>query len=250
MNTFKVLVVCKDKEDNSCDLIQNEGFDIIKSWKNTFSKKDLENIDFVISIGGDGTALSASHYLIDKPLLAVNSSPSTSVGALTTTDLSSLPSKLEEIKNNKHKEESLERIQVFVNDKPIETLALNDVFIANEKAYLISKYNVSYKGETEFQFSSGLIFSTGTGSTAWFKSAGGTPFSPQSKFIEMIVREPYYSKFHNPSITKLKIKPSESVEITIGSKSILAIDSIREYSLDSGDRIKVEISSTPLKRII
>jgi NAD kinase len=72
---------------------------MVYAWKNTLSKKHLEDVDIVISIGGDGTALSASHYLEEKPLLAVNSDPDKSEGALTTLSVGELEEKLEEVKN-------------------------------------------------------------------------------------------------------------------------------------------------------
>src|SRR3989338_11434446 len=185
---MKILVVCKHAENSReakvLSSVLNNGFEIIYSWKNTLAPGELKGIDLVVSIGGDGTALSASHFLIDKPLLAVNSDPEKSEGALTTINADQLEDKIKEIKLNKWKEEKLERIEVFINNKPLDLLALNEVFIANTKAYLISKYKLRFKEKEEEQRSSGLIFSTGTGSTAWFKSAHGGPFSPQSKFIK------------------------------------------------------------------
>lgn len=254
MKNLKVLVVCKDPEDSkeaqSCILLEKEGLDVIYAWKNTFDKAHLKDIDLVISIGGDGTALSASHYLRDKPLLAVNSSPKTSVGALTTLSTTQLPKKLKEIKSNSLKTENLERIEVSINNEILDHLALNDVFIANEKAYLISKYKIKLRNTEEAQLSSGLIFSTGTGSTAWFKSAGGIQFSPQSKFIKMIVREPYQNNLTKFTLHKADIQENEHIEIVPSVPSVLAIDSIREYKLFPNDIVRIKISQNPLKRVI
>ncbi len=250
---MKALVVCKynsdEKENKVCNLISHHNIEIIHAWKNTLSKKDLKDIDLVISIGGDGTALSASHYLTEAPLLAVNDSPETSMGALTTTTLNQLHNKLDEIQRNTHKTELLERIEIIINDKKLDTLALNDVFIANEKAYLISKYTIDFNNIKETHLSSGLIFSTGTGSTAWFHSAGGTPFSPQAKHIKMIVREPYQGKTCKCSAKNLTINENQEITIIPHTSSVLAIDSIREYKLNQGDKIIIKISKHPLKRI-
>ena len=192
---LRALVVCKHQKNSSeakiCKIINSKGFYFVYSWKNTLKPSELKNVDLVISIGGDGTALSASHYLIDKPLLAVNSAPETSIGALTTISIDELPKKLEEIKLGKRKIQKLERIEVWINNKLKEPIALNEVFIANEKAYLMSKYKIKFNGNEETQKSSGLIFSSGTGSTAWFKSAGGKPFPSDSRYVKMLVREPY-----------------------------------------------------------
>ncbi len=252
---MKALVVCKHPQEQITgeikQIIENSFEKVLYSWKNTLKKQELSDIDIIISIGGDGTALSASHFIESKPLLALNSSPETSVGALTTITPEQLKEKLEQIKLNNFKTENLERIEVSINNNPIEHLALNDIFIANEKAYLMSKYKILSNGMEEIQRSSGLIFSTGTGSTAWFKSAGGTPFSPQEKFIKMIEREPYRGKnTQKPIIQRKEIKENEEIEIIPLVKSILAVDSIREYAINPEDRIKIRISRHPLKRII
>jgi NAD kinase len=252
---MKVLVVCKHEEEKNHSEIHNLIGDYcdkaVYAWKNTLSKNELDDIDFVISVGGDGTALSASHFIEDKPLLAVNSSPETSIGALTTLTIDKLRDKLEEIKSGNFMTENLERIEIIVNSKSAEHLALNDVFIASEKAYHISKYKIKFNSKEEIQRSSGLIFSTGTGSTAWFKSAGGIPFSPQSKFIKMMAREPYCGKDECKLVMKnIEIKEGEEIEIVPFVKSVLAIDSIREYRLNPNDKVKIKISRNPLMRII
>jgi NAD+ kinase len=251
---MRALIVCKhphEKEHPDIHkIIENSGLEITYAWKNTLTKGELADMDLVISVGGDGTALSASHFIEDKPLLAVNSSPETSIGALTTLNLGELKEKLGQISKESFKTENLERIEVAINGNPAEHLALNEVFIASDKAYHISKYKIKFKNEEELQRSSGLIFSTGTGSTAWFKSAGGIPFSPQAKFIRMIVREPYCGKNGCKRIKNIEIKENEQIEIIPLVKSVLAIDSIREYFLNPEDRVTIKISMTQLRRII
>jgi len=249
----KVLVVCKhsDEEEESsvCKLIRKEGFEIVYSWKNNLDKNQLDGVEFVISIGGDGTALSASHFTFELPLLAVNSNPKKSEGVLTTININELEKKLEEIKKDNFETEKLERIEAEINGKKIDFPALNEIFIANEKAYLVSKYKIKIKENAEEQRSSGLIFSTGTGSTAWFKSAGGKPFKPDARHIKMIVREPYFGKLKKFEILEAEINEGENAEIIPLTKMILAIDSIREIKINEKDRVKIRISDKPLLRI-
>lgn len=251
---MRALVVCKHSEDsseaNACKLVASEGFDVKYSWKNVLKPRDLNGIDIVISIGGDGTALSASHFLIGKPLLAVNSDPKHSEGALTTISLDELDEKLEEIKSEKYKTEKLERIEVLINGKLQDILALNEVFIANEKAYHISKYKIKFNGTEEEQRSSGLIFSTGAGSTGWFKSARGEPFPANSKYIKMIVREPFIRNLIHFSIFDRTIHEKDEMIVTPLTNMVLAIDSIREIKLKAGDKVKIRISEKALLRVV
>lgn len=255
MADMRTLVVLKHESGENISelkgMIEKYCDSVVYTWKNTLTGKEIKDIDFVISAGGDGTALSASHFIEDKPLLAVNSSPGSSVGALTTLSVAELAEKLEMIKAGRVNFENLERIEVWINGKRAEHLALNDVFIASEKAYHISKYKIGFKGDEEVQRSSGLIFSTGTGSTAWFKSSGGQPFSPQSKFIKMVTREPYCGKTEcSLKLKDVQINENEEIEVVPLVKSVLAIDSIREYILNPEDAVKIKISKKSLKRIV
>jgi NAD kinase len=255
-SSIKVLVVCKYPEGSSesakCRILNEAGFDFVYSWKNSLKPSDLNGVRLVISIGGDGTALSASHYLLSQPLLAVNSAPETSVGALTTISLKELPAKLNEIKAGKYKTENLERISVFINGEIVEPIALNEVFVGNEKGYLISKYKIKFNGNEEFHKSSGLIFASGTGSTAWFKSAGGKPFAANSRYIKMLVREPYmgYKKEIKYQFTEKTIGENEEIYVVPSTSAILAVDSIREFHLKPNDEVAIKISNHPLKRIV
>jgi len=250
---LNALVVCKHSENSEegavCRLINHNGFKIKYAWKNSLIRSDLEGVDFVISIGGDGTALSASHYLENKPLLAVNSDPGKSEGALTTINIDELERKLVQIRKGDVKTEKLERISVSVNGKIVEPIALNEVFISNSKAYLVSRYNLRVGDKVEEQKSSGLIFSTGTGSTAWFKSSGGEPFGIDEKFIKMIVREPLLGRLGKFNVLNHTIEEGESVIVEILTPSVLAIDSIREIELKKGDEVKIRISDKPLFRV-
>lgn len=252
-----ILVVCKhsqnSKEAKACHVIFHKNLNIRYAWKNKLSPKDLKNTDLVISIGGDGTALSASHFLRTTLLLAVNSSPTTSEGALTTINLEQLNKKLDQIEKGDYTIEKLERIEVEINKKPLDILALNDVFTANKNAYKTSKYKLKLKTKNkiikEKQKSSGLIFSTGTGSTAWFKSAGGNPFPSNSKYIKMFVREPYIRKLNKFHQFKSTLHEDDWAEIKPLTRMVLALDSIREFKLTPMNKVKIKISKHPLLRI-
>ena len=46
------------------------------------------------------------------------------------------------------------------------------------------------------------------------------------------------------------IEEKDLIEVSSGTKSVLAIDSIREFKIKEGDRIKIKVSENPLLRII
>ncbi len=86
-------------------------------------------------------------------------------------------------------------------------LAVNDLFIG-PKSHTSARYMIKWRGQQELQSSSGIIVSTGLGSTGWFQSilAGaqaimGADYHPLSqgydwgeRKLQFSVREPFPSK--------------------------------------------------------
>jgi len=250
---MKILIVHRDKKFNE-NFIKNKfpNLEIHKIWKNKISKKHTENKDIIISIGGDGTFLSASHYAENIPILSVNSDKTRSEGALTTIDLSELNSKILDIINNKIKikEYTREKIIIHKKNKCTETEnALNETFFGNINPHHTTNYEIIYKNKNENQRSSGIVISTGTGSTAWYQTAGGYPFNREKKQLKFKIRELYKRKLHKPTIKKGKINLNEKlIIISKMNHAIVAIDSIRTYKLSKNNKVEISIGK-PLKVI-
>jgi len=250
---MKILIVHRDELFDE-NFIKKDFSKLIfkKVWKNKISKKNLKGIDLAISIGGDGTFLSAAHYIKDIPILGVNSNRERSEGALTTIDLSQLNKKLKEIIENKSliKNYTREKVQIIKKNKKIDTeLALNETFFGNVNPHHTTNYEIEYNSKIESQRSSGIVISTGTGSTAWYYAAGGFPFSREKRQLRFKIRELYRRKLHKPTIKKGKMKKDE--KLTIVSKmnhAIIAIDSIRTYLINKNDKVEISVGN-PLKVI-
>ena len=252
---MKAFVVCKQPDEKdaarACKIVE-EHFEVLHAWKDTLTKENLANIDVVIGIGGDGTILSASHYVTDMPLIGVNANPDTSEGALSTATVDTLSEKLHAVEKNNYSFDNLERIQISINGEPTDMSALNEVYVGHDTAYRTSRYTLSIENSTkkeESQRSSGVLVVTGTGSTAWYKSAGGKPFSPQSKHLMLLVREPYGGRLFNPTLTHEKIEEHHTVRIIPKVPSIVVLDSIREIHVKENDVVEIKIAKHPLKRI-
>jgi len=250
---MKVLIVHRDKKfDESSIKKEFPSLKIETIWKNIISKDHLKDKDLVISIGGDGTFLSASHYIENTPILGVNSDKNRSEGALTTIELNQLNNKIRKILENKIKikEYTREKIVIHHKDRKIETeSALNETFFGNINPHHTTNYEIEYKNKKENQKSSGVVVSTGTGSTAWYHSMGGFAFGRERKQLRFRVRELYKRKLHKSKIKKGKIKQNERlVIISKMNHAIIAIDSIRTYPISKDDKIEITISR-PLKVI-
>ena len=87
-----------------------------------------------------------------------------------------------------------------MNNKLIKELALNEVYIGAKSQFHTSRYTIKLNGDGEEQRSSGVLIVTGSGSNAWYKSAGGEPFPCEEKKLKFLVREPYQKRVFKPKI--------------------------------------------------
>jgi NAD kinase len=120
--------------------------------------------------------------MIHRPellLVGVNSDPHNSNGSLCTLhhDKSALHAFLEKLLLGAHEPFVRSRLQCSIQDYGASSsaacdvklpLALNDIFIASNDPCAVSSFAVSIDGGAEFACkNSGILLSTGTGSSAW-----------------------------------------------------------------------------------
>ena len=149
--------------------------------------------DLVITVGGDGTVLSASHRTLGVPLLAVNSDPVRSVGYFCATDAAGITEKLQAFQAGQLSEYVLHRLRIQMGDEEVGPPVLNDVLVANENPAATSRYALIAGNRVEHQRSSGLWISTAAGSTAGIRSAGGSVLPLEVPLLQYLVREPVVS---------------------------------------------------------
>ena len=158
---------------------------------------DLSHVDAVISVGGDGTVLEASHHIHnhDIPVLGIRSS-SMSVGYLCTCDINTLDDYVKQLAAGKFKVTKLSRLQARIQyaETGREILSdpiLNDFLFSNRNPAATTRYILQVGQEKERQKSSGIWFATAAGSTAAIRTAGGIQVDRSSSDFQYVVREPY-----------------------------------------------------------
>lgn len=209
----------------------------------------FKDIDLVITVGGDGAFIRAASFIDKQPILGINSEPEFSEGALLSLKEEELE-KLDEILHGKFKISEKERIEVKLNGKEINKLALNEIYFGSLLQFHTSRYVIKFQNKKEEQRSSGVLIATSSGSTAWYKSTGGLPFKENK--LKFIVREPFLSRVFKPKILYGVIDKKEKIELESKrhDRSVVAIDSDRIYDLNYGDKVEIELSDKPLKVII
>ncbi len=223
------------------------------TWRHRIENLNPDDYDLVIAVGGDGTVLHASHSIGDTPVLAVNSSPSTSVGFFTEANADTFELLLDQLLEGSLVLMSLCRMEVRVNEKVVTSGALNDVLFCHDCPASTTRYMLSFGGEYENQLSSGVWVSTAAGSTAAIQSAGGRVMPPRSKRLQFVVREPFPSgggeKQQEPTLVDGFI--SEGELLTIRSKTAAArlyVDGPHVvFPVHFGDVVTFSRSATPLK---
>lgn len=172
--------------------------------------------DIVVALGQDGLVANTMKYLDGQPLIGLNPEPSRWDGVLLPFRPQDLGAVLPEVAAGRRPAKAVTMAQVTLSDG--QTMrAVNDLFIG-PRSHTSALYELEIGGRCEAQSSSGVIVSTGLGSTAWMKSvvAGATsivrrlqPGEPpvynaqawDTDQLTFAVREPFQSKASQTDLT-------------------------------------------------
>lgn len=171
-----------------------------------FAKTDL-----VVTIGIDGLVVNTAKYLSGQPLVAVNPDPQHIDGILLPFDMHTVLPVLRKGLKEGFKVRKITMAEVRLNDGQT-LLGFNDLFVG-VRSHTSARYRITYKDMSEHHSSSGIIISTGAGSTGWLSSLFNmahslvTNFSSQpsagvkvlrlpwdTDHLIYVVREPFVSK--------------------------------------------------------
>lgn len=178
--------------------------------------------DTVVALGQDGLVANILKYLESQLLIGVNPEPERWEGVLLPFTVPDLPELMPEVFSRRCNTKNVSMAEASLNTG--ETLyGVNDLFIG-PRSHTSARYSIQLGDKTESQSSSGIIVSTGLGSTGWFRSivAGATgvaasmtgrqlkinqrkPFKWDSNYLYFSVREPWPSKMSSADIVFGKI---------------------------------------------
>jgi len=94
---------------------------------------DAAGLDLVITVGGDGTLLSASHNVTDVPILGINSAPNHSVGFFCGARSGEAAVAIEKALRGSLRSTVLTRMQVTVNGVVVTSRVLNDALFCHAR---------------------------------------------------------------------------------------------------------------------
>ena len=124
--------------------------------------------DTVVTLGQDGLVANTLKYLDGQPVVGVNPDPERWDGRLLPFRVSDLSKVMSEVMLRKRPTRSVTIAKAALNNGQI-LYGVNDLFIG-PKTHSSARYLIRSGEASETQSSSGVIVSTGLGSTGWLKS--------------------------------------------------------------------------------
>ncbi len=204
----------------------------------------INESDFVVTIGGDGTILAVSNHVANanKPLIGINLGRLGFIAELEADELSKIKDVVDG--NYKIEERMMLKATVISGEDEKEFFALNDIAISRGSLSRIIDLSVSLNNESFSEYrADGLLFSTPTGSTAYSLSAGGPVIAPT---MDCILLTPICPHALSMRCVVFDVNSSICVESMLEeTHTYLTIDGQHSLSLKFGE--KVIITKSPLK---
>ncbi len=209
---------------------------------------DASGADLVITVGGDGTLLSASHHVLSTPILGVNSAPSHSVGFFCAGRLGNIKRLLHEALSGKLASVELTRMAVDVDGQKVSSRVLNEALFCHASPAATSRYILKAGGRSEEHRSSGVWVGTAAGSTGALQSAGGSVMPLLSQRLQVVVREPYQGERKQYVLQQFEVPERRSAVIQNKMRdAYLFLDGpYRRVRVEIGETMTFSASDQPL----
>ena len=221
-----------------------------------FSKTDL-----IVTLGQDGLVANTAKYVGGQPILAVNPDPERFDGVLLPFQPAGLRAHLDLTLAAKARMKAVTLAEAKLKDGQ-RLLAFNDLFIG-AASHVSARYRIRHGEKRESQSSSGIIVSTGAGSTGWLSSIfnqtsgilaflGGAPVTPlriewEERRLLFIVREPFVSRHSQASVVAGTVLPGAPLELEsqMPAGGVIFSDGVEADHLDFNSGALASIGIAP-----
>jgi NAD+ kinase len=200
----------------------------------------IENSQIVISVGGDGTFISAAHIVkfCQKPLVGINLGK---IGFLADIETDNFEEKLQKIIQGDYRvvRRAVLDVKHYRNGEILAGFnAINDVYFNRLSVPKLSSFSLSYGNDfiTDY-ISDGVIVASPSGSTAYSLAAGGPIVYPDTNVIIVTPICP-----HSLSERPIILPSHNFLKIKVNKKNpeiLLSIDGIESTKLVPEDEIVV-----------
>ena len=230
--------------------------------------------DIVVAIGQDGLVANVAKYVGEQPLIGVNPDPERFDGVLLPFLADELEAAVDSVVRGSARFRRATLAEAKLNDGQ-RLLAFNDLFIGAQ-THVSARYKISLGGQSETQSSSGVLVSTGAGSTGWLSSmynmASGMSEQDSSararrrpaierpaldweeERLLFVVREPFASRHSSAGIVAGSIENSFELvlESNMPLNGVIFSDGVEEDRLafNSGSIARIRVAKERARLVV
>lgn len=229
-------------------LLETEGFDLSDAQAFDHGDELPETVEFILSIGGDGTLLDATVFTrnFTIPILGLNTGRLGFLAALASSDLRSAVKPILE-KNYDFEERAMLTLETSDGLFGDLNFALNELTLHKKNTSSMIKIDAKIGDEfLNFYWADGLIISTPTGSTAYSLSCGGPIIMPGSDNFVITPIAP-----HNLNVRPIVVPDNREIRLNVEGRDesfLVSLDS-RSESIEAGAELIVRLSQKKLKLV-
>ncbi len=212
--------------------------------------------DIIVAVGQDGLVANLAKYTSGQPVVGVTPGGAGSEGVLTRFDPGVVASVLADIETGHAAFEARTMVEAHLGSGD-RLVALNELFIGH-RSHQSARYILDDGAREEFQSSSGVIVSTGTGATGWAKSImtathQSYAVTPTDRAAIYFSREPWPSRTSGCELSSGIIEHPTGLTLTsrINEGGIVFADGIEQDFLrfDWGQRVLVSVADKTLNLV-
>jgi len=229
---------------------------------------DFRGCIAVVVVGRDGLVANAAKYVGELPIVAVNPDPQRIDGVLLPFQVRQARAAVLSAAENRAKIREVTLAEVNLNDGQ-RMLAFNDFFIGCQ-SHTSARYLLRADNQEEPQSSSGLIVSTGAGSTGWLSSVfnmtegfahwtGGklhrrSRLAWEDRRLVWVVREPFRSKQSGADLVAGWLDQGSElvIESLMPSRGVIFSDGVESDFLEftSGTIARVQVAEQRARLVV
>ena len=251
--TYHTVVDQAERDLRACGRVQRLERAFLPNY--IFAERDV-----VVVVGQDGLVANTMKYLDGQPVIAINPDPTRNEGVLLPFGPRDLIPVLRETLAARRPTANITMAEAHLNDGQI-LRAVNDFFVGPRR-HTTAAYILTHGEREEFQMSSGIIVSTGLGTTGWLRSivvgaariaesSGGSmeqdrvlsDLTWDAKELLFAVREPYPGAASRTELVIGRVSADQpfSVESKMAEEGVIFSDGMLDDSMAFNAGAIVEI---------
>ncbi|AKJ04193.1 NAD kinase [Archangium gephyra] len=200
--------------------------------------------ELVVTVGQDGLVANVAKYVGSQPIVGVNPDPERIDGVLLPFGVDKARVAVRHVLESQARFREVTLAEVVLSDGQ-RLLGFNDLFLG-ARTHVSARYTLHYEHRAESQSSSGIIVSTGAGSSGWLSSVftlaqgltaatGGQPGQPwrltwEDPRLAFVVREPFISRHSAASVVAGFVSAQQELEVEsrMPSGGVIFSDGVEE----------------------